>query len=188
MLRCQFVPGTMKKRQRRRWRAIALSLALAIPLAAVSIKARIDADLGSLRELISSKGKDLSSTIQPSGQDERKAEGDPSTNRPVPVDRLVRDATSWAQQLQLNIASLRIQHSASGGDPGSVTVQAELEGKYADIKTWLAELLGRYSQLAVLSMNIQRRSTGDSIVSAQIRLQVLDTASSAPGAGSPVRP
>jgi len=161
---------------------------LAISLATLSVKARIDADRDALRELVSSKGKVLSPTIQPSGQDERKAEGDLSKIHPIPVDRLLRDAMSWAQQLQLNIASLLVQHPATEGDPRSVTVHAELDGKYADIKTWLAELLGRYSQLAVLSMNIQRRSTGDSTVSAQIRLQVPDAPHSAPAASSPVRP
>lgn len=161
---------------------------MATLLVAQAIKTRIDVDLDALRELVSSKERSLSSTIQPGGQDEGKVEEDAAKRRPVPVDRLLRDATSWAQQFQLNIASLRVQHSATDGDPRSVTVQAELEGQYADIKTWLAELLGRYSQLAVLSMNMQRRATGDSIVSAQIRLQLLDTASSAPGASSPVRP
>ena len=95
--------------------------------------------------------------------------------RELRTDQIVRDASSWSDDFNLRLASLSVQQSSS---PSATKLQqaslnVELRGSYAGIKLWLRELLGRYPELAVVSLDLQKSlNRDDRSVSATGQLRV----------------
>jgi hypothetical protein len=73
------------------------------------------------------------------------------------TDRVVRDAAAWAPKFDLAIPALSVQPSnAAAGTLQNATLSVELNGSYANIKLWLRELLARYPELGLVSLDLQR--------------------------------
>lgn len=83
--------------------------------------------------------------------------------RELRTDQIVRDASTWSNEFNLRLASLSVQQSSS---PSATNLQqaslnVELRGSYPGIKLWLRELLGRYPELAVVSLDLQKALNRD---------------------------
>lgn len=94
--------------------------------------------------------------------------------RELRTDQIVRDASAWSDEFKLRLAGLTVQQAAS---PSTTKLQqanlnVELRGAYPDIKLWLRELLARYPELAVVSLDLQKSLNRDDrsvSVAAQLR-------------------
>jgi anaerobic glycerol-3-phosphate dehydrogenase len=72
------------------------------------------------------------------------------------TDAVVRDIGRHAQTLGINLSSITVVHSAaSPRELGKVQLSITAVGDYGKAKTWLAELLARYTTLAVQSLNVR---------------------------------
>jgi hypothetical protein len=72
------------------------------------------------------------------------------------TDAVVRDIGRHAQTLGINVSSITVVHSAaSPRELGKVQLSITAVGDYGKAKTWLAELLARYTTLAVQSLNVR---------------------------------
>lgn len=103
------------------------------------------------------------------------------------TDEVVRDATAWAGRFDLLLPVLSIRPAATA--PGQLQqsgIVAELRGSYPNIKLWLRELLARYPELALLSLDIQRAAEpGAATLSANVQLRLYarpEPAAPTPGA------
>ena len=83
--------------------------------------------------------------------------------RELRTDQIVRDASAWSNEFNLRLASLTVQQTSS---PSATKLQqaslnVELRGSYPGIKLWLREVLGRYPELAVVSLDLQKALNRD---------------------------
>ena len=82
---------------------------------------------------------------------------------------VARDIARFGQASNLQINTLSIQHqSASAREFGKTQFTVGAVADYASLKTWLAELLNRYSSLAVQAMSI--RATPNDVVRLEVTL------------------
>jgi Tfp pilus assembly protein PilO len=71
-------------------------------------------------------------------------------------DEVVRDMTRHAQSLNLQISSLSITATeASPREIRKVQFNLALSGEYRSVKSWLSEMLGRYSSLGVQTLSLR---------------------------------
>jgi hypothetical protein len=72
------------------------------------------------------------------------------------AESVSRDIAAFGSTLNVQIFSISLEpHASTPTDLATVSFQVSARGEYPKIKAWIAELLGRYSTLAIKTLSVQ---------------------------------
>jgi hypothetical protein len=72
------------------------------------------------------------------------------------AENVSRDIAAFGNTFNVQILSINLEpHASTATGLATVTFQVPARGEYPKIKTWIAELLGRYSALAIKTLSVQ---------------------------------
>lgn len=139
------------------WQHLALAIAAVVILGLCSWweLARVQRNLSTQRANLESLQKQLSALNSDSTS---AAEPDFSASLPAPsvADDVSRDIARFAQSNRVQINSLSVLQPTSGlNELPKIQFSLAANGAYADLKSYLSELLDRYRSLGVANLSIR---------------------------------